>query len=266
MEFHELVERLNGLTERFYKLPKLKYLALSEPPFDISKPVIHDNKQDFLCEKRAVENILEAAVVIRELISAQVSKEDADQRKMARRLWTSIDEGARRDKKREIPAQIDAFLLASSIDQGLSFSFFALSREMERQFLNRKQELERQEAEYWSDAHRPPNHFARIIALRFAMAIYRGTGKLPTFGIAREGNHPSTEYGRALEEIFALLGIKANVKNAAVWAIEQAKVDVEKEPQITSPLAGLGAIRPEAMTTKQKIANMLETDKKVAKE
>lgn len=85
----------------------------------------------------------------------------------------------------------------------------------------RLQDLEAQRGEYWNLSHRAPNHFARIIALRFAKAIARNTGKKPTIGTSRDGKHPSTEFGRALDEVYKLLGIHADFRRAGEWAVKQ---------------------------------------------
>lgn len=241
MEQEELVERLNGIAERFYELPTLTILESNSPPFDISKPVMHDNKPAFLREKKAVETLWEVVKTLDASIGAQVSEDDPSLREMSVRLWAAIDAGARRQKSRAIPTAISELLLGASVDQSLSLSLFRLIMELEEQLFARKQELEHQEAEYWSDSHRPPNHYARIIALRFAMAIHARTGEVPTFGIARDGNHPSTDYGRALEEIFELLGIKASVKNAASWALKEARTQAQTRPRNALATGLLGA-------------------------
>lgn len=67
--------------------------------------------------------------------------------------------------------------------------------------------------------------------MRFARLYARETSKRPTFGISSQGNHPSTEFGRALEQVFEILNIKANVRNAAVWAIDQLSEDDLRPPQ-----------------------------------
>ena len=58
-----------------------------------------------------------------------------------------------------------------------------------------------------------------MIALRFARLFANKTGKRPTFGISSEGAHPSTDFGRAIEQVFAILEIKADVRKAAEWAL-----------------------------------------------
>ncbi len=78
-----------------------------------------------------------------------------------------------------------------------------------------KQELDLQEIPFWNAPSRPLNHFAQ--------SIYRNTGDIPTFGTASDGNHLSTDFGRALEEVFEFLGINSRVRNPAVWALDQMK-------------------------------------------
>lgn len=85
--------------------------------------------------------------------------------------------------------------------------------------------------------NRSPNYYARTIALRLARLYAKEMGHRPTLGISREGNFPSTDFGRALEEVFTILNITASFRNAARWAIEQL-TDEDMRPQ-RNALAGL---------------------------
>ena len=96
----------------------------------------------------------------------------------------------------------------------------------------RHKELRDQEKQFWTVSHRAPNYYARAIALRLARLYAMEKGKRPTFGTARDGGHPSTDFGRALEEVFAVLEVRASVKGAAKWAIEQLTDDDLKRPQL----------------------------------
>jgi hypothetical protein len=122
--------------------------------------------------------------------------------------------------------------------QSQSVSTAILAFDLKRAIEKRLQTLDAQRDEYWSQPHRPPNHFARIIALRFVQTIARKTGTRPTFGLARDGNHPSTDFGRALEEIFQLLGIGGDVRRPAEWALTQLSDEDFHAPR--NALLGMG--------------------------
>jgi hypothetical protein len=126
----------------------------------------------------------------------------------------------------------------NAADAGFTFCLILLILDLVRDLKQRNQELENQEATFWNLSGRAPNHYARTIALRFARLIARKTGKMPTFGTSSDGGHPSTEFGRALEEVFEVLEIRASVRNAARWAISQLSED-DLKPE---PMNALGSI------------------------
>jgi hypothetical protein len=83
--------------------------------------------------------------------------------------------------------------------------------------------LEAQKAEFWSEWNRSRNHYTYDIAFRFAQYFHEKEGAIPTFGISNQGTHASTDFGRALEDVFKILGIKNNVRRPAEAAIEALK-------------------------------------------
>jgi len=186
---------------------------------DVSRPNIHDNKKEFLREKNAVASIVDhLSGILDEALSA---KDDTEHHEMRDRLRAAIDDGATRSmRSRPIETASDLALL--NIGQaGFFYSSLFVIIEMKSVYRERLTELNDQEKQFWTTPNRPPNHYARTIALRLARLYAREKGQQPTFGIARDGGHPSTDFGRALEEIYLVLGIKARVRNAAQWAIKQ---------------------------------------------
>ena len=133
----------------------------------------------------------------------------------------------------------------NAADAGLTYCLIFLLMDLIKDLNQRRQELENQGAAFWNLSGRAPNYYARTIALRFARVIARETGMKPTFGTARDGGHPSTEFGRALEQVFETLEIKASVRNAAKWAIDQlTEEDLKPEPKnylTMGSLFGIGA-------------------------
>lgn len=231
MDESDVDERLRQITGRFFAPKPSILLGGTAPPFDTSKPNLHDSKAAFIEEKRAVEKTLELAGKLFEFMAARYDPEGGRQ-EVSERVLQYVDVSTRKGALRERPDTIWDMIRKNAADAGLTFCLTLLLADLIKELNQRKQELETQEATFWNLSGRPPNYYARTIALRFARLIARETGKMPTFGTARDGGHPSTEFGRALEEVFKTLGIKSDVRNAAKWAIRQlSEDDLKPEPK-----------------------------------
>ena len=240
MEQAEIDEHLKEIVGRFCEPPpSFGLMAQHTSGLDTSKPNLHDNKAEFLEGMGAVETALQNTEGLLDFLMARYKK-DRPEHETAMRVSEFIDEKARAEVRQK-PAETPADVVASgAVDVGLTLSTLYLLIDLAFQLRDRKQKLKDQEAVYWSSKSRPPNHYARTIALRFAKLIARGTGQKPTYGTSRDGGHPSTEFGRALEEIFSLLGISANVAHPARWAIKQlTEDDMEPAPQNALMMGGL---------------------------
>jgi len=186
---------------------------------DLSKPNIHDNKQDFAKERDAVLGAIEG--IERALKHVLPSKENRKQNAMFHRLSEAIDSAALRNLSRVTNEAASDLAILNVVQTGYFFNFLFINLKMVASLEERLKELQDQEAQFWSVPNRAPNYYARTIALRLARLYAREKGRAPTFGTSRDGGHPSTDFGRALEAIFEVLGIKARVPNAARWAISQ---------------------------------------------
>lgn len=251
MENNELDEKLSAIVERFYTPMPVGLLGSIGPPFDVSKPNFHDNKQDFSAEMSAVVAGLKNVDGLLELLAAGFRDGPVDA-EVSDRLREYLDANARKESRNQKMETGYEIVRRNSSEIGLTLCMAVQLIDLRRGLRTRKVELMDQEKEFWSGKSRPPNHFARTIALRFARCIASNTQQKPTFGTSRDGGHPSTDFGRALEEIFSLLKIKANVKNAATWAINQL-TEADVQPPQANALnmmygnrfpEGLGAIRP----------------------
>lgn len=220
----EVVIRLIGVRNalRFNTI-----LGSADPGIDTSKPNIHDNKADFLRERDAVVGGIEK--LEQALLHMMPDREDSKQAVMINRLADAIDKEAA--KKLRPVKVLDAYDLAmrNIVQTGFYYNSMFVMLRMVNSLKERLKELQDQEAQFWSVSNRPPNYYARTIALRLARLYAREKGHAPTFGTSRDGGHPSTDFGRSLEEIYHILGIKARVSNAAKWAI------AELTEQDTSP-------------------------------
>lgn len=209
-------------------------------PIDVSRPNIHENKKDFLEERDAVVGVLaDIKSVIAFLVSGKVH--DAETHSEANERVTDYIDSAARTKARDaLPDSALKLVRKNAADVGLSTSMFVLLYAYQSHLEMRLADLDDQEKEFWSGAHRPPNHYARTIALRLAREYAHNRGALPTVGVSGDGGHPSTGFTKALEAVFELLGIQANVRNAATWAVGQlTEADTRKTVNALAQLAAL---------------------------
>lgn len=241
----DLNAEIRKVAERFFTTRATGLLGSAMPPFDTSKPNFHDNKSDFLREKRFVEAQLENAHQLFDAIFSTIEDDDPNQ-DMALVVAMFVDVHARRKVENMSVDSAEQLVRKNVVELSLTRNLLFLLLDLRSALSARVQELADQEAEFWSGKSRPPNHYARTIALRFARLIAKETGQKPTFGTSKDGSHPSTDFGRALEDVFKLLEIKANVNRAAKWAIDQlGDEDLAPVPNMLGGLAGFVGANPQ---------------------
>lgn len=233
MASDEINEKLHELTEALFgrSLRTATLLTKNGPPFDTTKSNVHDSKADFQAEIDAVRSVSKHAKAILDVFYSEEAKARPDHGDMVTRVQNAFQASSLREvNKRPIDSPSD-LALKNVVQSGFFFNSVLVLLELYEAAYERQQELADQERDYWSVPHRPPNYYARTIALRFARLYAREKSERPTFGISSQGNHPSTDFGRALEQVFKILGIKASIKNAATWAIDQLTEDDWKPHQ-----------------------------------
>jgi len=217
------------------------------PRLDVSRPNIHDSKKEFLRERDLVISVADhLGSVITEILGDRKNEAHIE---MTDRLNAVIDlSAAKNQRSKEISSARD-LALQNIAQTGFHYNSLLVIAEMMRIYQERLKELMEQEVEFWTVSNRPPNYYARTIALRLARLYASEKRQKPTFGIARDGNHPSTEFGRALEKVFSVLGIEAAVRNAADWALEQLTEQDINPPQnsLASMMGGLFGEEPTSL-------------------
>jgi hypothetical protein len=210
------------------------------PHLDVSRPNIHHSKKEFLRELAAVQAALDRASGA---LNALLPEDgDTEAEAMTMRIGRAIDDRARRSRSRLQVHDVTSLLRKNLADTGFYINALWALVDLSSDLQDRRNELKDQEKQYWAVNHRPANHYARAIALRLARLYAQEKGIRPTFGTARDGGHPSTDYGRALEQIFAALDIKGSVRNPAKWAIDQlTEEDVRPARSILGGLLGVSA-------------------------
>jgi hypothetical protein len=217
----DTTQRLKDIVERLCGgHPPIAILGQDLRQLDVSKPNIHDSKEEFLQEKRAVDSWLSAAAgMIAALFERPGAGLEGD---VLARLRAIVDERIRAKFSQTSYSTVAGFLRKSTAEDGFTRVLLFLIVDLTVELDQRKQELMNQEAAFWSTKKgRPPNPYPRVIALRLARIVARSTRMRPTIGVSADGGHPSTPFGRALQEVFEILGIKANVRHTATWAIAQ---------------------------------------------
>ncbi|WP_300013510.1 hypothetical protein [uncultured Roseobacter sp.] len=258
----EQVDALNSFTDDLFGYSSGNALAPIGPRLDISKPNFHDTKKEFLREKNAIEQANDNIRAVLEQFIGSQHKGDPEHSKMTISVQTAMDRLAKSIGQPESIETASDLVMKNIMQTGLYYNSLIFMIHLSSVYNQRLNELKDQEKEYWTVSSRPPNYYARTIALRFARIYAKETRSKPTFGTSREGNHPSTDYGRSLERVFQLLNIKAKVRNPAEWAIGQLTEDDWNPPTnaLLGGFFGLGVDQKPlsaSKSTKERIAEML---------
>lgn len=226
--------------------PHVDENGVMETPFSVEQENFHSSKKEFLRERKIV---LKAIKDCGDLFSILTSDEkDVDPKydpKSVSEIKTILDARAKISNRNRPFLDIHnsaELICRNAMQVGLSHCTRLIVKEVLKGLLGRKLELSRQENEYWTAKHRPPNYYARTIALRLAKFYVSQTEKTPTLGTSRDGPHPSTEYGRLLEEVFSILGIEAQIRGPGKWAISELEKSDFQEVMSIGP-RGSHAVR-----------------------
>jgi len=195
------IEKLNELAEQLFGLQPHPVYGKFEPPFDITRTNSHDTKKAFLLEQNLVKNVRACLSGILTGLRDPGAADADEWGEMQRHLGLAIETSARERKRPAWPDSPFDVVLQSLTYVGFFNSSLYVIEELDQYFLERSQELKRQKLEFWSVGHRAPNYHARTIALRFAKLYAKQRHVKPTFGTSRDGGHPSTDFGLALEKV-----------------------------------------------------------------
>ena len=157
-----------------------------------------------------------------------------------RNLWAGIHASAKVRIHRnhfDLSASHD-LLKKNAMDTSLSVQTLTLMLEFQDILSERLAELDNEREEFWNLPHRAPDYYARAIALRLAKLFAKETGRRPTYGLSGETGEPSAAFSRALREVFIVLGITAQQRGPAEWAVGQISED-DLEPKEKKSLNAL---------------------------
>lgn len=197
------------------------------PPFDVSKPNEHDTKPDFEAELAHVQSADEHIEALLELL---IGPSDSDAEGEQAALYRDfISQKARNLAGVRRPETAIDLHLRNAIEIGIATSAAYILIDLLRAYRERMNELRSQQEMFWNLGHKAPNYHARVIAFRLARFYVQETAQHPTVGTSGVTGEPSTDYTRALKEVFSELGIKANVRPYAEWAVEQNLSDATVE-------------------------------------
>ena len=264
MNQSETIEQLHKLVENLFGPSDVNLLAKYSAPFDIARPNIHDSKKEFTRELTTVSAARNHLKETLDLLVATTDEKEADplHQEMLRRLGVAVETSVSQRNRKLFSESASELALKNLRDTGFYYNSILVLIELLRSFEQRLRDLREQEVQFWSVANRAPNYYARTIALRFARLFAGRTGKRPTFGLSSEGAHPSTDFGRALEEVFVIIEIRANVRKAAEWALSQL-VEEDWKPVRNALAVGMkglydfGGLSPNQRNPKDEIVRLL---------
>lgn len=229
-----------------------------DPPFDYSKPNQHNSKVEFLDERAVVEKSISHIEALLDLMLPD--KSAPERRAVMDALKPRLD---KRHREQSVKIPVDdamSIVRRNAALVGGTYTFLWLLTENLRAFRGRLDELNEQEERFWSARHRPPDHFAREIALRLARLFAREVRQRPTLGTSGIHRKPSTDYARAVARIFEVLGITAQPRSPAEWAIAQITDDDLKPP--AALFGGVLGLNPFGLTKPRNALADLKPDKK----
>lgn len=229
---------------------------LAPDPFDVSKPNQHDTKAEFQRELDAVSGSLEHLDAALDLLGS--NEDDPEHLAMINRLIPVLHQKMYKNAPRDNLGDSIEIIRKNVAEVGGYTGAFLVMLDFSLALTERYQELKDQEEKFWNLKHRAPDYYARAIALRLAKLFAQETGQKPTYGTAASGDHLSTSYGRALEEVFAILEINQKVRTHAKWAIDQITEEDLKPPPVNylARMVG-GQKRPNRADSIKKIADAL---------
>lgn len=220
-------------------------LAPPSPVIDVRSPTQHPSKSAFLLELNTVENSQKHVDgLLEELLGTSDQAEEVEEMRIS--LGDVMDEhGFSNLFSVRVPESSKMVVEVARL-AGLRVSFLRLLLEVRTALGSRRKELKDQEKEFWTVSRRPPNYYARTIALRTARLYAREKGERPKYGTQRDSGEPSTSFARGLKRIFEVLEIDAGIRGPAEWAIGQLTDEDLKPPQnaLMGELLGLGPSDP----------------------
>ena len=195
---------------------------LGRSHLDTSNPTLHDSKPEFLDElafvKRSAEELFALYQGLVEQGEPSVDKVSG--------LHVEFLMQAYRESRTGPPLKT---ALDLAMDNARRVDYWGFTKvfvfDLYLNFSRRLLALEEQKALFWSTQGRPPDHYARTMALRLGKLFTQEKAQLPTIGTASDGDHPSTPFGRHLQELFGILGISTGFRLPGEWAVEQLTED-----------------------------------------
>ena len=237
---NELYRIVNQLLHPHAKLDQTSSLLLRHKmPFDIGKPNQHDTKAEF---EREFQIVNDAKDALRKLVPLFLRSDEKDE-EMIRTLdllETDLDHIFMQNAP-QVPIDSVTELIRSNLaDVGAMSVIMLILIDFYGALRTRSDELVEQKDMFWNVSHRAPDYYARAIANRLAKLYAKETGQRPTSGSSGENGEPSTNFTRALEEIYQLLDIKSKPRSPADWAIRNlTDEDLLPEPTV-GQILGLG--------------------------
>lgn len=255
-QLHSIVDRMLAPFGKTSRRDRQSLLSSSEP-FDTSKPNEHDSKAEFQRELAAVKGSHDNLRTALNLLAPM--KPSEENREMLERLRPILDQKLRNQASQERVGDVLELIRKNAAEVGGFTASFLVLLDLWLVLSDRHSELLVQEEKFWNVSHRPPNHYARTIALRLAKLYARETGQRPTIGTSGVSGEPSTTYSQAVKETFELLGITSDGRSPTEWAVAKLTDDDLKPPvNALANFSGSGAPRPYSRSVMDVVREMDE--------
>lgn len=226
MHDRDKIDRLNKLAGQLFIESKEKFSGQDHPPFDISLVALHQHKGQFTVELKIVKSMVRHLESVLHVMGDARDNKGTAKERIQKAVDKAIRSGTRRRKLRGGSSR--DLVIQNIRETGFFEGSLEVLEDMLFAYRSVLDELLAQQEMFWSMAHRPPDHFARMIVLRFARLFHRETGKMPTLGTSSQGGHPATDFSLALEKIFTILEIETKPRLPAEWAKEQFEEEIRE--------------------------------------
>jgi len=221
-QLHDIVDRMlepHGKTSDRVRAgfsPNARLL----PPFDIARPNQHETKAEFNAELDVVTKALQHVSGLIQVMLPK-SKKDEEVAPEIRRLADILNRKLRENAAVSEVSSATGLVRKNVAEIGGYSTFLMVLLDMQLVFQDRARELEDQKSKFWHLSSRAPDYYARFLALSLARLYCRQVGAFPTYGTSGETGEPSTDYCRALKEVYSVLGHDVSEREHARWAVSQ---------------------------------------------
>ena len=168
---------------------------------------MHPDFDHFECDEEAIRDLSQRAMALEATLDTLPEEQAERMNKISRKAWGDFGDDLNLTNMIALAGLLSVAQKTCRLIRAISPA--------ETLLLKEQREL------YWSGRGRNPDWRAKQVAFSVAMNYRRSTGELPTYG--SNAGYPSTEFGRAVQEIFEILEIDRGWRSFAEGAAKQIR-------------------------------------------